>query len=80
MRPRFRFSMVDISPGTIITFRGDDTITAEVFDDRHIIFDGEVMTLSRAASRIRGPFNDNGPRWWIYRGKTLDERRREMER
>lgn len=79
MRPRFRFSMANIHPGAIITFKTNETITAEVYDDRHILFQGEIMTLSRAASRIRGPKHDNGPKWWMYRGKTLDQRRRDNE-
>lgn len=81
MRPKFRFSMADISPGTIISFKDNPTIIAEVYDDRHILFDGEKMSLSRATTIIRNvKSGGNGPRWWVYRGKTLTERRRDKER
>lgn len=79
-RNLFRFSHADISVGATIKYRGDETITAEVYDDRHIIFQSEVMTLSRAASRIRGPRKDNGPSCWTYRGERLDVRKRRRER
>lgn len=78
-RNLFRFSQADISIGATIKYRWDETITAQVYDDRHILFHDEVMTLSRAASRIRGPRKDNGPSSWTYRGESLDARKRRRE-
>ena len=81
MRPNFRFSMIDISPGTIISFKDDPAITAEVYNDRLILFNGEKMSLSRAATIARNVASgDNGPKWWVYRGKTLAQRRLDKEK
>ena len=83
-RKRFNFQMVDINPGEILKFRKDETITCEVHDDTKVNFRNEITSLSNAADIILREMGYDwtsvqGPRWWIYDGKTLRDLRREIE-
>lgn len=69
-KPPFAFPMVNIKPGEMVVLRGDETKTAVVMDDRNIAFEGEVMSLSKAASKILGK-DVAGTEWWTYNGVTL---------
>ena len=48
-RANFKFSSVDIPVGAILTFARDENVTATVVNDRTVKFEGEDMSLSRAA-------------------------------
>lgn len=78
-KPRFTFPMVNIKRGETLVLRGYEDKTAVVMDDRNIAFEGEVMSLSKAASKIVGR-NVAGTEWWTYNGVTLDKLRRRMDR
>lgn len=79
-RGPFRFSMIGVEPGTIVTFINDDAKTAEVVDDRHIRFDNEVTSLSKAAAILLGDEDKAvpGPMFWMYGGKRLADIRNEL--
>lgn len=84
MRPWFKFSMVDIKPGTVLVFFMDDSITCTVVDDRTINFRGENISLGRASELIIKEKGYNwkaisGPNSWMYEGETLYQRRIRME-
>ena len=83
-RTRFNFQMIDIQPGTILKFRKDETITCEVFDDTKVKFREEITSLSNAADIVLREMGYDwsavqGPRWWMFEGKTLRDIRRETE-
>lgn len=83
-RDVFRFSMVDVPVGAILSFSKDEAITARVFDDKKIEFEGQVMSTSAAAvkvlQRLGGKLNQaQGPLYWMYEGETLVERRIRLE-
>ncbi len=86
-RENFTFGMLDIAPGTILTFKGNEAITAIVLDNNNNIeYNGEKTTISGAANKIiRNKTNNpgatrvSGSLHWIYNGKTLDELRSEKE-
>ena len=83
-REQFRFSMVDIKPGAILTFSKDENITAQVVDDKRIEFEGEVTSTSAAATKLLHRIGwtlraAQGPLYWLYEGETLAERRIRME-
>ncbi len=83
-REQFRFSMVDIPPGSILTFSKDDSITAIVIDDKRIEFDGEITSTSAAATKLLHRIGwtlraAQGPLYWLYEGETLAERRIRLE-
>ena len=76
--------MIDIQPGTILKFRKDETITCEVFDDTKVKFREEITSLSNAADIVLREMGYDwsavqGPRWWMFEGKTLRDIRRETE-
>ena len=83
-RSNFRFSNVGISVGATLQFVKNETITAEVLDDRTIRFEGVQTSTSNAAKillhRMGGKLSAaQGPLYWMYDGETLAERRMRLE-
>lgn len=83
-REQFRFSMVDIPPGSVLTFSKDELITATVVDDKRINFQGEITSTSAAATKLLHRIGwtlraAQGPLYWVYDGETLAERRIRLE-
>lgn len=82
-RPPFRFSMLNIKPGTELTFINDDTIKAIVVDDKNVEYQNEIMSLSALAQLL---FNDGnsrqrqGPAYFTYNGETLKNLREQREK
>ncbi len=80
-KPAFKFSMIDMKPGTVITYR-DGKTKAKVINDSKIELNGETMSLSRACQVIDN--NDDrsyqGPIYWYYKGKSLSDLRHETEK
>ena len=77
-KQRFNFASVGISPGEILEFKKDKTITAKVLDDDKIEFEGKSMSLSPAALIVIHRMGYEwtkiaGPQFWCYKGKTLYE-------
>ena len=81
----FRFSIVGIEAGAILTFARNEGYQAKVVDDRNVEFEGKVMTLSLSAAEILqrdhgwGNSGVQGPAYWMYEGETLHERRVRLE-
>lgn len=71
----FSFSTVNIRPGETLTFVRDESVTAEVLNNKKIRFEGEQATLSGAARIIlerMGKYGAvAGPLFWEYNGETL---------
>ncbi|WP_081759214.1 GIY-YIG nuclease family protein [Thioalkalivibrio sp. HK1] len=82
----FRFSMVDIRPGTKLTFSEDKSITCRVVDDRKVEFEGKTTSLHKVTLHIlntycgRNSYSVRGQNHWLYRGETLTDRRDRMEK
>ena len=77
-KPPFRFNHLQIRPGSILYFVKDKEITCEVADDRHVIYKGEKMGLSKAAklalnSKGHQGKSYQGPPYWEYKGRTLKD-------
>ena len=84
LRTRFNFSMLDIKPGEILKFKKDNSIVCEVYDETQVKFRDKVTSLSNSADIILKEMgyewlSVQGPRWWVYEGKTLSELRNERE-
>jgi len=82
VRKRFNFAMINIPPKTILEFAKDSTITCEVFDETQIKFRDKITSLSDAAFIILTEMGYDwtavqGPRWWLYNGKSLSDLRDE---
>ena len=78
-RGPFTFSSVGINPGEIISFVPDCSITATVVDDKHIRVGETVTSLSGAAKSILHKNALQGPKYWSYNGRILDDIRTEKE-
>lgn len=83
-RPPFKFSLAKIPVGAVLNFAKDETITAEVIDDKRIKFRDRDMSLSGAALEIVSELGYSwkqiaGPQWWLYEGMTLSELRNQQE-
>ena len=82
-RTRFNFQMIDLQPGSILKFKKDEAITCEVYNENKVKFRDEITSLSNAAEIILREMGYDwsayqGPRWWMFEGKTLSEIRREV--
>lgn len=75
----FRFSMAGIEKGSIISFSKDRNIKAIVIDDKNVEYQGEKYSLTALASKLLGKSRAEGPRYFLYRGKPLNDLRAESE-
>ena len=67
-RAPFKFSMVGLKPGTVITYV-DRKTKATVVDDSKIELNGETMSLSKSVSVLkRNNSRYQGPKFWFYEG------------
>ena len=84
VRGAFNFEMVDVPPGTVLTFTKDESIPCTVVDNKKVEFEGETTSLSAAALTVIHRMGYTwkalaGPDYWEVDGETLSERRRRME-
>ena len=75
-RERFKFSLLNIDPGTLLTFAKDVEITCEVINDRKVRFRGEETSLSASALIVINEMGFDwtkisGPAYWKYNGVSL---------
>jgi len=80
----FRFSQAEVPVGATLTFSRDESQTATVLDDRSIKFREHQTSLGNSATDIMRDLGFNGERYhgtplWLYDGRSLNERRREIE-
>lgn len=84
-RSRFKLSMIGLPPGSVLRLALDKDIVCTTVDDTNKVeYAGEVTSLSDAALQA---VNSTGREWpsasgpweWTYKGKRLDEIRREIE-
>ena len=79
-RPAFNFKMVKIPAGAGLRFVRDPAITCKVApDQKNVEFKGQMMSLTKAARRaLRTKSSLQGPIYWTYKGKILDEMRQDI--
>ena len=78
-RKTYSFSDAQVNVGDILTYSKDDTITSIVVADKKIDFEGEIMSVSKAALTLlhREGYKwkqANGWAYWMKDGETLGER------
>ncbi len=79
-RPSFSFDTANIPVGADLIFARDENIRASVVDNKSILLDGVITSLSESARKILGyEYAVAGTLYWTYEGETLDERRRKIE-
>lgn len=84
-RPRFRFSMVNIPIGAILTFIPTG-IEVKVADDDHVEYEGRIYKLSPFAGTFMPEEKRNasgayqGAKYFTYKGEILDNLRTKLEK
>lgn len=83
-RSRIKLSALGITPGQVLTFSRDKSISAEVTSDNRVIYKDQVTSLSASAlDALHGlgykTPSASGSEYWLYEGEPLDERRRRVE-
>ena len=78
-RKTYSFSDAQVNVGDILTYSKDDTITSLVVADKKIDFEGEIVSVSKAALALlhREGYKwkqANGWAYWMKDGETLGER------
>lgn len=83
-RAPFKFSMIGLKPGDTIIFapNGEEV---RVNSENTVDYDGQILTLSRFCKMYMPDENSEnkeyqGPAHFTYKGKTLDEIRKEKEK
>ena len=74
-----KFSDAHVNPGDILSYAKDDSISATVVSENKIEFEGETLSLSKAALKLlhREGYTwkqANGWVYWMKDGETLSER------
>ena len=78
---KFHFSEVGIKPGEEVVFIEDESIRPVVVDDRHIEYNGQVVSLSALAQQLKQtPYPQQGTVWFTYKGEKLATLRDKMEK
>lgn len=76
----FSFEKCKIPVGAHIEYYGDPEITATVVDDRTVMYEGEVYSLTALAKKLSGKrYSIAGPRFFKYKGEWLNDIRHRME-
>ena len=83
-RTRFSFEMINIQPGTELTFVKDENQKCKVLDDRFVEFREEKMTLSGSALIIINEMGYDwnrihGPAYWELEGQSLHKLRMSVD-
>ena len=78
-RKTYTFNDAEVAIGDMLTYSKDESITAKVVADKKIEFEGEVVSLSKAALILlhREGYTwkqANGWGYWMKDGETLGER------
>ncbi|MDA9226526.1 GIY-YIG nuclease family protein [bacterium] len=78
-RKTYSFSDAQVNVGDVLTYSKDDTITSVVVADKKIDFEGEIVSVSKAALALlhREGYKwkqANGWAYWMKDGETLGER------
>lgn len=67
----FTFSGLGIAPGTTLYYKGDQSITCVVHDDRKVLYNGEVVSLSHVSKQLLGYHVQPTPHWFLEDGTLL---------
>lgn len=71
-RPKLNFTHMGIEVGSILTFNGDESITATVVSDKKVDYKGEITSLTAITKKILNtPYTGLPTRKWNYKGISL---------
>ncbi len=74
--PPIQLEALGLSPGTVLHFKLNPGVTCVVAPNNKVEYQGELMSLSRAAVLALGSHGRHvkavrGPDYWCYEGQTL---------
>ena len=76
-RPPFNFHDMDIRNGSLITFKRDETISAEVVGRRQLSYNGREYSPTELTGQLLGLDDDahdvQPSPYWTYKGRSLRE-------
>lgn len=75
---RFKFSLIGIEPGEVLTMVERPDIVVVVEDDFHIRYKNDLWTMTALAKRTLGPLATNGPTHFAYKGETVYDMRKRI--
>jgi hypothetical protein len=82
-RSNFRFSMLNIPPGTLLTHATDPNEVCTVQDDRNVLFRNKTMSLTQSAGIVLSEhgLSDSiaGTDYWMLNGESLSDLRDKAE-
>ena len=83
-KANFTFDLINVPIGAELIFTEDHTITCEVVTSKKVKFDNTITSLSAAAVKAFELINKpkkslQGPLFWEYNGKTLNDLRNELD-
>lgn len=67
----FTFSGLGIAPGTTLYYKGDQSISCVVHDDRKVLYNGEVLSLSNISKQLLGYPVQPALHWLLEDGTLL---------
>jgi len=82
-RENFNFKMVDIPLGSELEFSREingEKPKAIVKENNKILFNGEIISLSKSAKKLLGYSQVAGTDYWMFQEETLSERRKRFEK
>ena len=73
----FRFSMCNLGPGDKIEYCNNPDLDIEIVDDKHVVYEGEIYTLTGLARLLLGNREAHvpGPKYFKRNGKWLNSLR-----
>lgn len=73
-RPALNFNQMGMQKGDILVWKEDPSITASVYSDRKVLFNGEEIALSALTRDLKGGsyYIQPGP-YWTYKDRLLSE-------
>lgn len=74
------FAMLGIPVGTVLEYVYDKSIIVTTVDDKNKVeYNGQIISISRAAMIIRKTKAEQGGQYFLWKGKRLTEWRKEIE-
>ncbi len=75
------FTMLGIPVGTVLEYVYDKSIIVTTVDDKNKVeYNGQIISISRAAMIIRNTQAEQGGHYFLWKGKRLTEWRKEIEK
>lgn len=83
-QPAFKFSMIGLKLGTELVSTFTETATCHVHSDKQVLYQGKAVSLSAAALDVAHASGFTwsviqGPKYWMWNGKTLKELQAQAE-